>query len=66
VDEFEFEGSRTRTKLGTIARKRAGNLIEARRVTHFLPPIVLELELVLDPSVEFLLKSSRVHPVRRF
>jgi hypothetical protein len=26
------------------------------------PPI--ELILVLDPSVEFLLKSSRVHPVR--
>jgi hypothetical protein len=57
----------------TIARKESRRLssprwpgrllIEARRVTHSSPPIVLELELVLDPSVEFLLKSSRVHPV---
>ena len=28
------------------------------------PPIVLELGLILNPSVEFLLKSSCVHPVR--
>jgi hypothetical protein len=50
--------------IGTIARKesRPGRhlLIEARRVTHSSPPIVLgALELVLDPTVEFLLTSLR-------
>jgi hypothetical protein len=66
-DEFEVRvrGSRRRTILGTVARKRAGNLIEARQVTHSFATNLLALELVLDPSVEFLLKSSRVHPVRR-
>jgi hypothetical protein len=51
--------SRTRTMMGTMARKesRPGNpLIEARRVTHSSPLIVLELVLVLvlDLTVEFL------------
>jgi hypothetical protein len=60
-----FKKSRTRTMMGTFARKHPKRipLIEARRVTHSSPPIVLVLELVLDPIVEFLLKSPRVHPV---
>jgi hypothetical protein len=44
--------------IGTIARQHPHGipLIEARRVTHSSAPIVL----VLDPNVEFLLKTSRV------
>jgi hypothetical protein len=56
--------NRTRTMRGTIARKGETPDFRCARVTHSSPPIVLELELVvLDPSVEFLLKSSRVRPV---
>jgi hypothetical protein len=46
--------------MGTIARQHPHGipLIEAGRVTHSSAPIVLVL--VLDPNVEFLLKSSRV------
>jgi hypothetical protein len=52
--------------LGTIARKiQSDNLIEARRVTFFVSIVLeLELELVLDPNVEFLLNSSPVTPMR--
>jgi hypothetical protein len=55
-----FKESRTRTMM----RKetcRGIPFIEARRSLFSSAPIVLVL--VLDPIAEFLLKSSRVHPV---
>jgi hypothetical protein len=70
-DEFEFEDDvgndffcekgeppARLSSEGEARRDEPGHLlVEARRVTHSSPPIVL----VLGPSVEFLLKSSRVH-----
>jgi hypothetical protein len=50
-DEFEFEDE---DDVGTFTRRRA------EVGACFSPPIAL------DPSVEFLPKSSQVHPVRCF
>jgi hypothetical protein len=58
-DEFEFEDE---DDAGNDCEKESRNLIEAPRVTHSLPPIVLVLELVLDPSVDF---SSNLHAFTR-
>jgi hypothetical protein len=57
--EFEFEdddGNECEKPPGSAHRGALGHLlIEARRIAHFSPPIVLvlELELVLDPSASF-------------
>jgi hypothetical protein len=68
-DEFEFEDDdgndcEKESLPAQLAAMTPDLLLEALRVTHSSPLIVLELVLVLDPSVAFLLRPSGVHPAR--